>query len=332
MVSLNYSTMGMTAKVVYYGPGLGGKTTNLKYIYENTTTTTRGEMVLMETETDRTLFFDLLPLEVGSVAGFKTRVQLYTVPGQVFYNDTRKLVLKGVDGVVFVADSQRPMMQANLDSIGNLQENLRGLGIPIDSIPLVLQYNKRDLDGALCSVDELNEKLNLHQRPFFEACALSGYGVFETLRSISRLTLRSLKEHLLGEQHSAPTVVGLDRRPEAPPATSSGGNGSSQFDRPAVAAHRVGDDALEALERIRLASLGDPGTTGKKPRRLRRDVDLTLRSAELHAARTIRLSLEMEDAAGETRQILRDLRMDLGSPVSGDQLLLQLNVALNAKD
>ena len=144
MVSLNYSTMGMTAKVVYYGPGLGGKTTNLKHIYENTSSGTRGEMVLMETESDRTLFFDLLPLEVGAMAGFNTRVQLYTVPGQVFYNDTRKLVLKGVDGLVFVADSQRPMMQANLDSLANLRENLGSLGISVNRIPLVMQKVEGD--------------------------------------------------------------------------------------------------------------------------------------------------------------------------------------------
>jgi len=331
MVSLNYSTMGMTAKVVYYGPGLGGKTTNLKHIYQNTTLSTRGEMVLMETESDRTLFFDLLPLEVGSMAGFKTRVQLYTVPGQVFYNDTRKLVLKGVDGVVFVADSQRPMMQANLDSLGNLQENLEGLGIPITSIPLVLQYNKRDLDASLCSVDELNEELNPHQLPFFEASALTGYGVFETLKAISHLTLRALKEHLMGKRDTAPTVVGLDRLPATAETAAGKGNGRSAFQRRKITARRSGDDALAALEQIRRAAVGGP-EVARNGRRLTRDVELSILRDELHSARSIRLTLDVEDAAGEARQIISDLKMDLGSPVSVDQLLLQLNIAINAKE
>ncbi|HTQ81180.1 MAG TPA: gliding-motility protein MglA, partial [Thermoanaerobaculia bacterium] len=140
MVFFNYSTMQMAAKVVYYGPGLCGKTTNLHYIYGHTSGDSRGEMVSLETETDRTLFFDLLPIDVGQIAGFNTRIQLYTVPGQVFYNTTRKLVLKGVDGVVFVADSQRAMVQANIDSFKNLEENLAEMGLSADSLPLVLQY------------------------------------------------------------------------------------------------------------------------------------------------------------------------------------------------
>ena len=155
----NYSTMQMTAKIVYYGPGLCGKTTNLQYIYDHTTPDSRGEMVSLETQTDRTLFFDLLPLEVGTIAGFRTRIQLYTVPGQVFYNTTRKLVLKGVDGIVFVADSQRSMLETNLESLRNLEDNLAELGILVDTIPVVLQFNKRDLT-SIFSVEELNEILN----------------------------------------------------------------------------------------------------------------------------------------------------------------------------
>lgn len=152
MVFFNYSTMQMAAKVVYYGPGLCGKTTNLQWIFEHTSTESRGEMVSLATETDRTLFFDLLPIDVGSIAGFSTRIQLYTVPGQVFYNTTRKLVLKGVDGVVFVADSQRPMLQANVESFQNLEENLAEMGLSLDNIPVVLQYNKRDLPGICLSL------------------------------------------------------------------------------------------------------------------------------------------------------------------------------------
>jgi signal recognition particle receptor subunit beta len=195
MVFFNYSTMQMAAKVVYYGPGLCGKTTNLQYIYSHTSRESRGEMVSLETETDRTLFFDLLPIDVGSIAGFATRIQLYTVPGQVFYNTTRKLVLKGVDGVVFVADSQRPMLQANLDSFRNLEENLEEMGLSVDTIPLVLQYNKRDLHD-ICSVEELNQALNRGGWPSFETSALTGMGVFETLKGVSKFTLLSLKKRL----------------------------------------------------------------------------------------------------------------------------------------
>lgn len=213
MVFFNYSTMQMAAKVVYYGPGLCGKTTNLQYIYGHTSNDSRGEMVSLETETDRTLFFDLLPIDVGSIAGFSTRVQLYTVPGQVFYNTTRKLVLKGVDGVVFVADSQRPMLQANIDSLKNLIENLAEMGLSADTIPLVLQYNKRDL-ADICSVDELNAALNTGNWPHFEASALTGEGVFETLKGISKYTLMSLKQRL---QRGAGPSAGARPSPAAPP-------------------------------------------------------------------------------------------------------------------
>ncbi|MEO8348356.1 MAG: GTPase domain-containing protein, partial [Acidobacteriota bacterium] len=160
MVFFNYATMQMAAKIVYYGPGLCGKTTNLHHIYGRTAPGSRGEMVSLETETDRTLFFDLLPLDVGVISGFKTRVQLYTVPGQVFYNTTRKLVLKGVDGVVFVADSQRAMKEANLESFSNLRANLAEIGVNLEDLPLALQYNKRDLTSIL-SVEELEGDLNL---------------------------------------------------------------------------------------------------------------------------------------------------------------------------
>jgi len=204
MVFFNYATMQMAAKIVYYGPGLCGKTTNLHHIYGRTAPDSRGEMVSLETETDRTLFFDLLPLDVGVISGFKTRVQLYTVPGQVFYNTTRKLVLKGVDGIVFVADSQRAMKEANLESFANLKTNLAEIGVALDELPLALQYNKRDLANVL-SVEDLQRDLNrdgLHES--YEASAILGQGVFETLKAISRLTLRSLKKRMLGEERAAP--------------------------------------------------------------------------------------------------------------------------------
>lgn len=214
MVFFNYSTMQMAAKVVYYGPGLCGKTTNLHYIYTHTANDSRGEMVSLETETDRTLFFDLLPIDVGSIAGFNTRIQLYTVPGQVFYNTTRKLVLKGVDGIVFVADSQRAMVQANVESFKNLEENLAEMGMTIDSLPIVLQYNKRDLP-EVCTVEEINEALNRGNWPFFEASAIAGEGVFETLKGISKVTLMSLKKRL-ARPESRPA-------PRPPAATAAAG-------------------------------------------------------------------------------------------------------------
>lgn len=212
MVFFNWATMQMAAKIVYYGPGLCGKTTNLSFIYAKTAPNSRGEMVSLETETDRTLFFDLLPLEVGKVGGFRTRLQLYTVPGQVFYNTTRKLVLKGVDGIVFVADSQRPMADANVESFNNLKENLQELGIDFASVPLVLQYNKRDLKNIL-SVEELNAALNPDGKyQFFEAVATQGVGVFETLKAITKLTLKTLRTRMVAQEAKAEAV-----RPEAAP-------------------------------------------------------------------------------------------------------------------
>jgi signal recognition particle receptor subunit beta len=211
MVFFNWATMQMAAKIVYYGPGLCGKTTNLSFIYAKTAPGSRGEMVSLETETDRTLFFDLLPIEVGKVGGFRTRLQLYTVPGQVFYNTTRKLVLKGVDGMVFVADSQRPMADANLESFQNLTENLLELGLEINTLPIVLQYNKRDLKNIL-TLDELNSRLNPDGRwDYFESVAIDGTGVFETLKAITKLTLRSLRRRMtahdgMGAPQAAPAV------------------------------------------------------------------------------------------------------------------------------
>jgi signal recognition particle receptor subunit beta len=200
MVFFNYATMQMAAKIVYYGPGLCGKTTNLHYIYAKTSPQSRGEMVSLETETDRTLFFDLLPIDVGVIGGFKTRLQLYTIPGQVFYNTTRKLVLKGVDGLVFVADSQIAMFDANLDSFRNLRENLNEIGLNLDEIPMVLQINKRDLPNVT-SIDSLLDALDEERRyEYVEAIAAKGDGVFETLKLISKLTLRTLRRRMTGDE------------------------------------------------------------------------------------------------------------------------------------
>lgn len=215
MVFFNYATMQMAAKIVYYGPGLCGKTTNLQQIYQKTSPKSRGEMVSLETETDRTLFFDLLPLDVGNIAGFKTRFQLYTVPGQVFYNSTRKLVLRGVDGVVFVADSQTPMMEANIESLHNLKENLEELGLSMEEVPVVMQYNKRDLKNVV-PVEEMNRVLNPRNVPWFEASALQGTGVFETLKGISKTTLITLRKKALGEEKPRIPEVATKPIPEKP--------------------------------------------------------------------------------------------------------------------
>jgi signal recognition particle receptor subunit beta len=202
MVFFNYATMQMAAKIVYYGPGLCGKTTNLHHIYAKTSPQSRGEMVSLETETDRTLFFDLLPIDVGVIGGFKTRLQLYTVPGQVFYNTTRKLVLKGVDGIVFVADSQRAMLDADVESLKNLRENLAEIGTNLDEIPLVLQLNKRDLPN-IASVEMMLDALDPERRAeHVESVANAGTGVFETLKMISKLTLRTLRRRMTGEEPS----------------------------------------------------------------------------------------------------------------------------------
>jgi len=200
MVFFNYATMQMAAKIVYYGPGLCGKTTNLHHIYTKTSPGSRGEMVSLETETDRTLFFDLLPIDVGVIGGFKTRLQLYTVPGQVFYNTTRKLVLKGVDGIVFVCDSQMAMLDANIESLKNLRENLLEIGVDLDELPVVLQLNKRDLP-SIAPVEVMLDALDADRKlGHVEAVASTGAGVFETLKLISKLTLRTLRRRMTSDE------------------------------------------------------------------------------------------------------------------------------------
>ena len=192
MSFINYMAREINCKIVYYGPGLCGKTTNLQYIYDRTNPDAKGKMISLATETERTLFFDFLPLSLGEIRGFKTRFHLYTVPGQVFYDASRKLILKGVDGVVFVADSQVMRMEANMESVDNLRTNLSEQGYSLDRIPYVVQYNKRDLPGV-ASVEELRETINLRGVPDFEAVARTGVGVFETLKSVAKLVLTELK-------------------------------------------------------------------------------------------------------------------------------------------
>ncbi len=195
MSLINFTTREITCKIVYYGPGRSGKTTNLQYIYEKVPEARRGRMVSLATQSDRTLFFDFLPLELGKISGFTTRFQLYTVPGQVYYNATRKLVLQGADGVVFVADSQARQLDENLTSLQNLQENLLAQGVDVRTLPIVFQYNKQGLPKELIlTADELNEALNFRGVPHIGADALDGTGVFETLKAISEMVLRKLSE------------------------------------------------------------------------------------------------------------------------------------------
>ena len=193
MSFINYASREINCKIVYYGPGLCGKTTNLKHIYDNTNADAKGKMISLETETERTLFFDFLPLSLGEIRGFKTRFHLYTVPGQVFYNASRKLILKGVDGVVFVADSQVDRLEANLESLDNLKDNLDEQGYTLNQLPYVIQYNKRDVHDAV-DLNYLRQTLNLDGVADFEAVATNGAGVFETLKAVAKQVLVELKK------------------------------------------------------------------------------------------------------------------------------------------
>jgi signal recognition particle receptor subunit beta len=193
MSFINYMAREINCKIVYYGPGLGGKTTNIQWIHEKTREESKGKLISLATETDRTLFFDFLPIELGTIRGFKTRFHLYTVPGQVFYDASRKLILKGVDGVVFVADSQEMRRDANVEAIDNLRLNLKDNGYDLAELPYVLQFNKRDLPGAM-SADEMTRELRFRDEPVFEAVATRGDGVFDTLKSIIKLVLADLRK------------------------------------------------------------------------------------------------------------------------------------------
>ena len=195
MTYVNYASREINCKIVYYGPGLGGKTTNLQYIYERTNPNLKGKLISLATETDRTLFFDFMPLDLGSIKGFKTRLHLYTVPGQVFYNASRKLILKGVDGIIMVSDSQIERMDANIESLYNLKENLKEHGYHLMNLPYVLQLNKRDLTN-IAGVDDMKRKLIVKDEPVIEAVAIQGIGVFSTLKMVSKLVLLDLKKKM----------------------------------------------------------------------------------------------------------------------------------------
>jgi len=228
MALLNHAKKELSAKIVYYGPGLSGKTTNLEWIHRKWEPDKRGKLISLETKTDRTLFFDFLPVQIGEIAGYRTRFNVYTVPGQIFYNETRKMVLKGVDGVVFVADSQKEMASENVENLKNLAENLRSIGKDLHKIPMVIQYNKRDLANTL-TVEELNRLINQDGIPFFEAIAVQGEGVLTTLTRVTRMVADHLKNTLFMERKpleqeplespsQASNVRPFPLRPSSPPA------------------------------------------------------------------------------------------------------------------
>mgnify|MGYP003310539824 CR=1 FL=1 len=248
MSSINFATREISCKVVYYGPGLSGKTTNLQVIHQKMPQDKRTDMVSLATEGDRTLFFDFLPLNLGDIKGFKTRFQLYTVPGQVYYNSTRKLVLRGVDGIVFVADSQRSRQAENLESLQNLRQNLQDYGMDLDDMPFVLQYNKRDMDNVF-TLEEMNAQLNPRNIPFFPATAHNGKGVVTTLKTIAMLVIEkfNVKQGFLrkaaenvnntGVHDVSLTKDGLNVKPAAPkPAPQAPQAPASPFKMPSFAA------------------------------------------------------------------------------------------------
>ena len=268
MVVINHATKEITVKLVYYGPGLCGKTTNLEHIYSKLTPEKRGRMISVATETDRTLFFDFLPVDLGSIGGMNVRTQLYTVPGQVFYDATRRLVLRGADGVIFVADSQKAMLESNKESLENLKQNLRINGLDPERIPIILQFNKRDL-GNLSTPEELNEELNWRKLKTQEAVATVGEGVKETLQALVGQVIRNVKDgvdiSLRGEELPRDaTVVEEVPAEQAPPIAKTE---PEPMEEPAATAEPdvVPEPALEAVDGVQslddLDSVGEPGSS-----------------------------------------------------------------------
>ncbi|HEY2093653.1 MAG TPA: ADP-ribosylation factor-like protein [Thermoanaerobaculia bacterium] len=271
MVLFNHATREMTAKIVYYGPGLCGKTTNLMVIFDKLDPKQKGKMLSLATKTDRTLFFDLLPVDIGKVGAFNLKIQLYTVPGQVFYNETRKLVLKGADSVVFVADSQPAMVDATRESFANLLDNLEENNLDPNDIPIVIQYNKRDIPGVL-PVEALQEALGFEGYPYTEASAIKGQGVMETFKLVSKITAKHLMNRLKGGKADAapkktPTAPGVEKpaAKPAPVAESPASEPTPAFASSAPVAEElplnpfadsiVTDSGYEAMEEVSLEQL-----------------------------------------------------------------------------
>lgn len=262
MALVNHTTREINAKIVYYGPGLSGKTTNIHFIYHRISPNQRGKLISLATETDRTLFFDFLPVELGSIKGYRVRFHLYTVPGQVFYNATRKLVLKGADGVIFVADSQRAMVDANLESFSNLHDNFADMGINLTDFPMVIQYNKRDLHDVL-SLEEMNEQLNPRGAPFYEAVAVNGDGVLKTFAAISKLVLQDMQKHPERHNFSVGDIVAKAEEESREKPTRAAARQEEQEpalpDAPLAAEAKPAMAALEkSVERGMRVELGKP--------------------------------------------------------------------------
>ncbi|MEI6593658.1 MAG: hypothetical protein WCL47_10465 [Holophagaceae bacterium] len=246
MVLFNAATKELTAKIVYYGPGLCGKTTNLQHVYDTLPGDGRGRMLSLATQTDRTLFFDFLPIDLGTIRGMKTRIQLYTVPGQVFYDATRKLVLRGADAVVFVADSQAPALESNKESFQNLIVNLKEQGAELEKIPHVIQWNKRDTPNAL-PIATLEKEINIFGAPTYPACAMRGEGVKETLTGVAKLVLRSLADRYGGGVVEEP-VVALGGPPDPPPP-------AVEHSRPLEVEELSAGELLEEIEEMPLETV-----------------------------------------------------------------------------
>jgi signal recognition particle receptor subunit beta len=299
MVLFNYSTKELTAKVVYYGPGLCGKTTNLQWIHDKVPIKNKGKMLSLATETDRTLFFDFLPIEIGTIRGMRTRIQLYTVPGQVFYNATRRMVLKGADCLVFVVDSQEPMLDASIESFENLRQNLEANEIDAEQIPMVLQYNKRDLPNAL-PIEILNERMNPHGYPFYEAVAVKGIGVEETLKGVTKLVFKSLAAKY-GEPGVAP--------PPTPARTAT---------NPAV-----GSPPRQVPAPSATIPPGSPRLVPQSPEELLDGLDLTPPALEVEAAPPALAASSLAQAQARSTLVAEadeaeELRRQIKGPISPD--------------
>jgi signal recognition particle receptor subunit beta len=344
---LNYTSMQFTAKIVYYGPGLCGKTTNLQWIHDKTAPRSRGQMVSLETEGDRTLFFDLLPLDVGIIGGMKVRLQLYTVPGQVFYNATRRLVLKGVDGMVFVADSQAPALEPNEEALANLKQNLEELSLSAADVPIVFQYNKRDLRNIV-PVSRLEEVLNPEGAPAFEAAAIHGVGVFETLKEISRLTLDSVRKRIAEDQEAEdrpdsspqppaeaprPGPVPVSAPPDDPAALEPIQVEFAEEDTAKIAVRPVATkgtlDIGEELEKLRSQPPGarpaKVATAARHPRGGKTPPEVSLRARDARQELQRRAALDLPP---HLLKGLTDLRIHLGFDRDGREEILRDAVRL----
>jgi len=338
MVLFNYSTRELTTKIVYYGPGLCGKTTNLQFIHKNLPEPVKGKMLSLATKTDRTLFFDFLPMDLGEIRGMKTRLQLYTVPGQVFYNETRKLVLKGVDGIVFVADSQQEMLGANVESFRNLDDNLKTHGLSLAEIPHVIQFNKRDLP-KLSPIEELNAAINKHNAPFYESVATTGIGVNDTLKAITKLVLLNLTKRYEPRTTPAAASVATPAAVAAPAAVARAAAGSSNAPTPvavenqAAAPARAAAAGRKAKPTAKAAGPAPSAPVRTAPEPTEDDVDLLVEEIQgYRSPAAIDAPLPPETPTAGSAP-------DLGAPAEGraaqaavDDLAIQLTEAVTDRE